>query len=653
MFKKVKKYVADFETTVFDGQEFTEVWAAGLCEIGTEDAQIFNSFDKFFKQGLLKTKGDIDVYFHNLAFDGSFILNNLITGGKWKPALEKIGVNSNGDVEQFFVDMKNMNNGEYRYTISDRGQWYNITLRHNSRYIRIYDSFKLLPFSLRDIGKAFKTKHQKLEMEYVGYRQANGFISESEEQYLKNDLFVIAEALDIMFQQGHSKKTIGSCCLSEYKSIITESFYKEYFPDLRLFNTPPELVLSCKEATADGFIRRAYKGGWCYLVKGKEDRVYQKGITADVNSLYPSVMHSESGNRYPVGKPQFWIGDIPDIVKNSNGYYYYYIRIRTEFQLKENYLPCIQIKNNPFYKPTEWLETSEIYNKKTGTYVNSYLDENGKYQIATVDLTLTCTDFQLIQEHYELYNLEILGGCYFATELGMFDDYINKWRKIKETTTGAERTLAKLFLNNLYGKLASNDDSSFKIAYLDNGVLKFNFQEAHEKDVVSIACGAAVTSYAREFTIRHAQKNYYGKDKRGFIYADTDSIHCDLSANELIDIDVHPTKFLHWKLESTWDKAIFVRQKTYIEHVIENDLEPVEKPYNSITCAGMGKRCKELLNASIEGEEIAVRNEDERRFVSQKRTYQDFKKGLIIPSKLVAKNIKGGVLLTETTFEMH
>jgi len=645
----VKKYVADFETTVFDGQEFTEVWAAGLCEIGTENAEIVNSIEKWFKK-LFSIKGNLIVYFHNLSFDGSFILNYVISEGKWKQALIDVGVNSKGDTEQFFADFKTMENGEYRYTISDRGQWYNITFKQNNRLIRIYDSFKLLPFSLANIGKAFNTKHQKLTMEYVGYRVANGFISDEEKEYLENDLFVLAEALDIMFKQGHTKTTIGSCCLEEYKHIVTESFFKEFFPDLRNYDLPKELAFKYVK-TAEDFIRRSYKGGWCYLVKGKENRIIENGLTADVNSLYPSVMHSESGNRYPVGAPAFWVGNIPDYVYKND--YYFFVRIRTEFKIKDGFLPCIQIKNNPFYKPTEWLETSEIFNRKTGEYTNAYINQNGEYEIAKVDMVLTCTDYKLICEHYDLFNTEIIGGVAFASITGLFDDYINKWREVKENSKGAMRTLAKLFLNNLYGKLASNDDSSFKIAYLDDGVLKFRFQEAHEKNVISIACGSAVTSYAREFTIRHAQKNFYGKDKRGFIYADTDSIHCDLKPDELKDINVHPTKFLHWKLESSWDKAIFVRQKTYIEHVVAEDLEPIDTPYNNITCAGMGKRCKELLNASIEGIELENTTPEEQEFLNKKRSYSDFKKGLLIPSKLVARNIKGGVLLMNTTYEMH
>lgn len=72
------------------------------------------------------------------------------------------------------------------------------------------------------------------------------------------------------------------------------------------------------------------------------------------------MMHSESGNKYPIGMPQFWIGNyIPDEAKD--GEHYYFIRIKTEFQIRPGYLPCIQIKNSPYYQPNKWLRTSDIH----------------------------------------------------------------------------------------------------------------------------------------------------------------------------------------------------------------------------------------------------------------------------------------------------
>lgn len=184
-------------------------------------------------------------------------------------------------------------------------------------------------------------------------------------------------------------------------------------------------------------------------------------------------------------------------------------------------------------------------------YFNYYLDKENKPQPAIVELTLTMTDYYLIREHYELVDFEILDGCWFFSEIGIFDQYINKYKELKLNSTGARRELAKLFLNNLYGKLASSMDSSFKVAELkDNGAVGFFNVKANDKKPGYIACGSAITSYARNFTIRTAQKNYHGKNERGFIYADTDSIHCDLEPNELVGVPVHDKDFVtgNWKV---------------------------------------------------------------------------------------------------------
>ena len=270
----------------------------------------------------------------------------------------------------------------------------------------------------------------------------------------------------------------------------------------------------------------------------------------------------------------------------------------------------------------------------------------------------------MIQEHYNLVDFEILDGCWFYAEIGIFDKYIDKYKKLKLESKGAKRELAKLFLNNLYGKMASSKNSSFKYAYIrDDNSVGFVQVPEFDKKPGYIPVGSAITSYARNFTIRAAQKNYHGIDKPGFIYADTDSIHCDLEPEEITGIRVHPKDFCCWKLESCWDEAIFTRQKTYIEHVVKENLEPV-KPYYNIRCAGMPEKCKELFLWSMQGlteeqwkteqkKEWDKMDDDKKKFVLQKRDITDFKIGLIVPGKLVPKRIRGGVLLVETTYEMR
>lgn len=659
--REYRYFMGDFETTVYKGQVNTEVWASALVELFSDKVTILHSIAETFDY-LVSLNCNVVVYYHNLKFDGAFWLSYLLVDKKFTQAYDKIG-DKETDVK--WKQQFKMFNNTFKYSISDRGMWYSIIVKVKNHFIEIRDSLKLLPFSVKRIGESFGTKHKKLDMEYTGFRYAGCDITKEEQEYIANDVLVVKEALEIMFKQGHNKLTIGSCCLEEYKKICQSSLeiqldYAEMFPNLYDFKIDKQ---EHKYDNAGDWLRKSYRGGWCYLVKGKENKIKTNGTTADVNSLYPSMMSSKSGNKYPIGLPKFWSGNfIPEQALKEN--MYYFVRIKTRFYIKDNYLPFIQVKGDLKYKGTESLEDSDVYNHKNGQKFPYYIDKDGNIQQAKVELTLTMTDYQLIKEHYELVDFEIIDGCYFYSMVGIFDEYINKYAKIKKESKGALRELAKLFLNNLYGKMASSTDSSFKIAYVkDDKSIGFMQVVENEKKPGYIAIGSAITSYSRNFTIRAAQKNYYGAEKRGFIYADTDSIHCDLLPQEIKGIEVDDKEFCCWKLESCWDKGIFTRQKTYIEHVTHENLVPLEESeqYNNIKCAGMPKKCKDLFELSMQGTANVNENwsDEEKEFLFDKdnnpivRDYSDFKVGLKVPDKLRPIRIRGGVLLVNTTYEMR
>lgn len=636
--KKYRMFCGDFETSVYEGQETTEVWAAAYVEIGHEEVTVHNNLLSYFTDILNFLKaGNVKLYFHNLKFDGHFILDFFIRKLKFKQAgyYYKPG-------DPFAWQWKKddqMLDREIKYMIAGLGQWYKILIRFNGHFLEIRDSLKLLPFSLAKIGKDFKTKHQKTSIEYVGERHENGYITPEEREYISNDVLVMKEALEIMFDMGNKKLTIGSCCLSEYREMTGKEHYKRYFPDLTKHLLPKAIFGS---ENADAYIRKAYRGGWCYLVKGKEETVFHNGITLDVNSLYPSVMSGESNNAYPWGEPHFWTGDyIPDEALIPGRYYF--IRVRTGFEIKDGFLPTIQIKNNLMYRQNEYLTTSKI--EIGGRPVDRV--QIGEYEYDDhVTLTLTMTDWQLVQDHYNLYDTEILDGAWFYALRGMFEDYIEKYKQIKMREKGAKRTWAKLMLNNLYGKLASNPHSDFKYCYFDDDdVISFRSCDDANRPVVYIPAGAAVTAYARDFTIRAAQANYYGADKPGIIYSDTDSLHLDIPLEDVRGVELSDTEFLKWKHESSWSEGFFSRQKTYIEKT--------ERGYN-VTACGMGKRCKELVSQALDPQpDFEIRNEEEAYFLSRKMELTDFVAGFRVPGNLKQRRIKGGVILFEDWFELH
>ena len=643
--------MGDFETTVYKGQVNTEVWASASVELFSEDVKIFHSIGEQFEY-FTSLKENIIVYYHNLKFDGAFWLSYLMVDLGFKQASEQLDAENPFKVR--WLQEKEMVNNTFKYSISDRGQWYTIIIKVGGHFIEIRDSLKLLPFSVKRIGESFGTKHKKLDMEYTGFRYAGCEITDEEKYYIANDVLVVKEALEIMFNEGHTDLTIGSCCLKEYKRTVGKEDYEMFFPNL--YEMPIDKSKHGYDNVGE-YIRKSYRGGWCYLVKGKEGKIYKNGCTFDVNSLYPSMMSSESGNYYPVGTPHMWTGNIiPDVALLPNRYYF--IRIKTRFYIKKDKLPFIQIKSSHLYKGTECLETTDVYNKETGLYSPFYIGFDGKIKDTRVELVLTMTDFQLLKEHYELVDFEILDGCWFYAEIGLFDSYMEKYKTMKMNNKGALRELAKLFLNNLYGKMASSTDSSFKVAYIkDDKSLGFMACMENGKKPGYIPVGSAITSYARNFTIRAAQKNYHGKDNPGFIYADTDSIHCDIPWNTVSGVNIHDKNFCCWKPESCWDVAIFTRQKTYIEHVVQEDLQDIDKPYYNIKCAGMPKKCKNLFELSMQGftpdENDTDYTDEEKEFLTHKRKLEDFTIGLSVPGKLRPKRIRGGILLVETPYQMR
>ena len=141
-----------------------------------------------------------------------------------------------------------------------------------------------------------------------------------------------------------------------------------------------------------------------------------------------------------------------------------------------------------------------------------------------VTLTMTCTDWALFQETYAIYDLVIYDYIWFYARQGFFDEYIDKYGEEKRTSKGFKRQKAKLFLNNLYGKFAMSDNSSYKEPYLDeDGIIRFILHE-------------------------------------GFCYADTDSIHI-IGTEKAEKVVEHSSDFCCWKCESTFDFAYYERQK--------------------------------------------------------------------------------------------
>lgn len=586
----MRKFTADFETNV--QLDDCRVWAYSISEIGNPDNFIYgNNIEEFIKFCANKRENYV-IYFHNLKFDGEFIFSYLLKNGY-----------------ECVKSKKERADKTFTTLISETGQFYSIEIyfeTSNSKHINkvtIYDSLKILNFSVDQIAKDFNLPIRKLNIDYKKHRELNHKLTDDEIAYIRNDVEIMSRALKIMFDENLTKMTIGSNALTNYKEINTN--FNTYFPKLTY--------------EIDKDIRKSYKGGFTYLNEIYKEKITGKGIVLDVNSLYPSVMKNE---KLPFGEPIFFEGEYQkDLL-----YPLYVQSFSCIFELKKGKIPTIQIKNNLAFIPNEYIKSSN--------------DD-------IVTLTLTNVDLDLFFENYDVRELTFHSGWKFRAVKGLFSSYIDIWstKKIeaKKNDNSALYRISKLMLNSLYGKFGLNPNVRGKYPYLDeNEIVKYSFYPKEIRDSIYIPVASFITSYARRKTITTSQKirdysmKKYNKDL--YVYSDTDSIHCLFNAEyktdgsiylpddkelyDIIDIDDYTLGF--WKIESIFKKGKYLRQKCYIEEGYDNKL--------NVTIAGLPKNLGNIIN--FDNFKVGF-------------TTDDYKNS---PKKLKPKHVKGGIVLVDDVF---
>lgn len=591
-------YTADFETTTDEND--CRVWAYALCNI--DDINDFcygTSFEEFIDFCMNKNK-NYTLYFHNLKFDGAFIISWLLHNGF-----------------THITDKREKTNNTFTTLITDMGQFYAIEIyfevkSHHVNKVKILDSLKIFPnFSVERVAEGFGLPIHKLEIDYKQKRPVGWELTEQEIAYIRNDVEIMARALKIMFDQGLNKMTIAGDAFNSYKKFVPN--FRKRFP-----------VLS---KNVDSDIRLAYRGGFTYVNEIYKEVPLGRGICIDKNSMYPSKMVQQP---LPYGQPIFFEGKY----ENDPAMPLYIQSFTCKFNLKKGKIPNIQLKNNLSFIPNEYLSSSN--------------DE-------LVTMSLCNPDYELFLENYNIEDMVYHGGWKFKECRGMFDDYINYWmeQKIKAGKEGNQpmRQIAKLMLNSLYGRFGLSITARQKAPYLDeNGVVRFALLPEEEREPVYIPVACFITSYGRVDTIRTSMKikeyslNKYGEDR--YYYSDTDSIHCGLTDEDLEelkdDIFIDDYALGAWAKESDFDRALFIRQKCYVEE---------ENGKLNVTVAGLPKYLAPLITFEnfkrgfstegltlLEMVDLASKNGASKKDIEK------------IHHKLTYKYVKGGVILADTDF---
>lgn len=593
-------FTVDLETTTF--QDDCRMWGYGIANIGDNSFYYGNNLESFF-DFFLEKPYNCTAYFHNLKFDMDFLLYWLFENGF-----------------EHVKEYKELTEYTFTTIIGDTNLFYSCSIcfsinGKNRKILTFYDSYKMLPFSVDVIAKTFNLDTRKLKLDYEKYRPVNHDITIQEIEYIKHDVIIMAQALKILFDQNLTRWTQGGNALEDYKRTIGKTTFNKNFP-------PPWY---------DKDIRSSYKGGYVKVKDKIQEKEIEEGIVLDVNSLYPYVMYDKP---LPFGEGVYFEGEY---VKDKM--FPLYIQIFScQFELKKNKLPTICIKNSRRAHVNEYLENS--------------LDEHGNEHDIT--LCLTSVDLDLFFKNYNVYNIQFYSGFKFMATSQMFKSYIDKWIKVKieaeQTKNGAMRQLAKLMLNALYGKFATNPIFRSKYPYMDeDGMVRFSLSEEQHKKPLYLPVGTFITAWARYVTITSAQKVY---DR--FLYCDTDSLH--LTGTELPkELEVDKYKLGAWKHELTFTRAKYLRQKCYIEEeelteeeyhkrireIQEDENVNVYEEYSNfykkegkfyelhITCAGMSSKCYKNV------------------------TFDNFEFESEFKGALKQKRVKGGIVLVDSPYVLR
>ena len=359
--KDIPWYVADFETTGINEYErtgATRVWLWSIADANGNISADGSSIDSFM-EWLMEHPSSL-VYFHNLKFDGTFILNWLFA--------------NNFNQEQKLLTHSKRG---FATLIGDLGEFYQIKINFApNKQVTIQDSLKIIPLKVKEIAKAFNLPIQKEIIDYDDYT-----IDDKRLEYVHHDVQIVAMAMKFFRDKGFTRMTIGSNAYHEFMG--NSKTLRRLFPRL-----------------GTDFLeewRSAYRGGRSQVNPIHAGKILTGVRRYDINSMYPYVMAE-------CWMPYGW----PIEIQSRGRFEFEIYDIDIDFDLKEGHLPTLLKKGGIFSKgDSYYIDTDGIENIKITSvdleilerhYNINYIKFNKMYGFKTTKIIFR--DF--IHKYYEL-----------------------------------------------------------------------------------------------------------------------------------------------------------------------------------------------------------------------------------------------------------
>ena len=533
---------------------------------------------------IYKSKGRIIVYFHNLNFDGIFILNELLNNKNLKNWFSK-------NFEKKYnlkITIKKRESDLLSITIKVDYIHFNKKLNREIKksitLIEFKDSFKILPDSLNKLAHTFLNQskidfdHTRVTKEWLKIQENLDTVK----TYLYNDCRLLIDILkksrNIFFEQ---------CSVDILRNLtlpaVTLDIFRTYFLENAIAQAnhaleDPSTLMLKPNNNASIFIRESYTGGRVDVFKpafyyNSSEKTRDGSILKayDINSLYPSVMRKSM----PVGKAKYIRNNL-SLNNDSLGFY------RAIVTIDEGIFPTLPLRFK-FGK-----EPRLIFPR--GRFKGIWYSEELKLA-QSVGAKIKLIDGYVFESSFPVF-------------MEFVDHFYQKRLDAKHNNDLVLNRIFKLILNSLYGRLGMRTDLPETFIVPNNlvdiltsyftveSVNKFNnwtilsivnqippgplhgdsfthynqliiesiLEELKRKQDIlgnntAIHMAAAITSLAR-IELHKVLFNH----KEHIYYCDTDSVFI---ADKLPENIVSKDDIGKWKHESDIKEAYFINPKTY------------------------------------------------------------------------------------------
>lgn len=358
------------------------------------------------------------IYFHNLSFDGTFILKHIVKIG-FKPT------------QSIYLHDKEF------YVFRNGNTIYRIELKIGKKLFIFKCSYKLFNASIEQLGKSFDIQKHK-EGDGVAFYDLEpqkhiAMYSKRFIEYLRNDVIVMIksfETLDSLLIE-YQDFTYERINLNEFTTtgslsrFLMEKWTNKYNPHIDYLHVSEKHI---NDERLSGF----YAGGLSQINTNYTYNLFQtwelqNAIFIDINSAYPYHMTKP----LPYGEPMTSRTDTSDIEL-----YNIWIDKAT---IKDKYKEC-------------------VFLKKWGKSINDV--ERYAKKLAKVECVYFKEEWEQLNELYDI-DFKINQVFYFKTDTYL-KEYINllyKHKKhYKETNQIGLLLMVKILLNSSYGALAMGND---------------------------------------------------------------------------------------------------------------------------------------------------------------------------------------------------